>query len=606
MWRWSAELRENRSNYGRHGAVKGDARVATQLSSPLGECRLAAGYTQESLAEKLGVDRCTVGRWERGMQSPQPWQRSELAAALGIGLAKLDDLLRRTIQLRQLGALRDDEAGQAADVDTGQPSAPGPPTAFDAAGDDSAIPGRPIGLDLDCTGEMSLVLPAATILVPAWVGGRGRVVYVAADRQRFHEEAGAALCGVGLPDALPRAASREPPAGISTGAADFFLSPRDAARVIVEWTAYDMATRRVVLVGLSLLSGTPLIQEIQRWAMTMPPTVPVRSGQVGTDEIYGLEQAVTSFRRWDATGNGGLHRKAVVGQLNAVAETLDDHHSPEATRRLFQVAAELAQVIGWMTYDTGSFELAQRYYLMALGACQHAGAVELGAKIVGDMTRLSTALGHYDDSLALVHRALATLPRGSNPLVRSELLGLEARAYAQFGSSETSNARRSIDACIETFGTATDADRADWIHYMNRATAEKKAADAYIELALREDESKRMGIHADHAETHLRQAIECRNAQYTRTRILDKIQLSVVRLAQEEPVEAVSIARGALQQAENIRSSMVLKGLTAFCGLLTDRYGDVAAAGGFRRDLYDYAQRVSPGNDGAILAQSSG
>jgi transcriptional regulator with XRE-family HTH domain len=70
--------------------------MAAQPSSPLAECRHAAGYTQESFAEKLGVDRTTVGRWERGAQSPQPWQRPDLAAALDISLDHLDEMLRRT------------------------------------------------------------------------------------------------------------------------------------------------------------------------------------------------------------------------------------------------------------------------------------------------------------------------------------------------------------------------------------------------------------------------------------------------------------------------------------------------------------------------------
>ncbi|MBP2474804.1 transcriptional regulator with XRE-family HTH domain [Crossiella equi] len=70
--------------------------MATQPLSPFADCRHAAGYTQETFADKLGVDRTTVGRWERGVQSPQPWQRPDLATALDISLDHLDDLLRRT------------------------------------------------------------------------------------------------------------------------------------------------------------------------------------------------------------------------------------------------------------------------------------------------------------------------------------------------------------------------------------------------------------------------------------------------------------------------------------------------------------------------------
>ncbi|ONI71169.1 transcriptional regulator [Actinosynnema sp. ALI-1.44] len=64
--------------------------------SPLAAYRLAAGFTQESLAEQLSIDRGTIGRWERGTQVPQPWQRPDLATSLRISLAELDDILHRT------------------------------------------------------------------------------------------------------------------------------------------------------------------------------------------------------------------------------------------------------------------------------------------------------------------------------------------------------------------------------------------------------------------------------------------------------------------------------------------------------------------------------
>jgi DNA-binding XRE family transcriptional regulator len=63
-------------------------------SRPLANRRVVAGYTQEGLAEALGVDRTTIGRWERGAQVPQPWQRPDLAYKLGVTLEQLDSLLR--------------------------------------------------------------------------------------------------------------------------------------------------------------------------------------------------------------------------------------------------------------------------------------------------------------------------------------------------------------------------------------------------------------------------------------------------------------------------------------------------------------------------------
>jgi transcriptional regulator with XRE-family HTH domain len=58
--------------------------------------RKAVGFTQESLAHALGVERTTVARWESGHNEPHPWIRPKIAAALRIPLDELDDLLAGT------------------------------------------------------------------------------------------------------------------------------------------------------------------------------------------------------------------------------------------------------------------------------------------------------------------------------------------------------------------------------------------------------------------------------------------------------------------------------------------------------------------------------
>ncbi|MFE0132816.1 multiprotein-bridging factor 1 family protein [Streptomyces sp. NPDC059037] len=59
----------------------------------LSKRRKALGYSQESLAAQLGVDRTTVGRWERGETELQPPLRPKLAELLKVELAALDTLL---------------------------------------------------------------------------------------------------------------------------------------------------------------------------------------------------------------------------------------------------------------------------------------------------------------------------------------------------------------------------------------------------------------------------------------------------------------------------------------------------------------------------------
>jgi len=55
--------------------------------------RKAAGLSQERLAERMGVDRSTVQRWEAGQSTPQPSLRPKLARVLSISDDRPAELL---------------------------------------------------------------------------------------------------------------------------------------------------------------------------------------------------------------------------------------------------------------------------------------------------------------------------------------------------------------------------------------------------------------------------------------------------------------------------------------------------------------------------------
>lgn len=86
-----------------------------QKRQQLAQCRKAAGYSQERLAEVLGVERSTVVRWERGDTTPQPWCRPLLAQVLGISDLMLTRLLLDTVESASTPIVekRSDEEGDA-------------------------------------------------------------------------------------------------------------------------------------------------------------------------------------------------------------------------------------------------------------------------------------------------------------------------------------------------------------------------------------------------------------------------------------------------------------------------------------------------------------
>ncbi len=55
--------------------------------------RKAVGLSQEALADRLGVERSTVIRWESGETEPQPWIRPKIMTELHVSLEQLDELL---------------------------------------------------------------------------------------------------------------------------------------------------------------------------------------------------------------------------------------------------------------------------------------------------------------------------------------------------------------------------------------------------------------------------------------------------------------------------------------------------------------------------------
>jgi transcriptional regulator with XRE-family HTH domain len=64
----------------------------------LADRRKAVGLSQDGLAQKLGVERSTVVRWEAGKRAPQPWVRPLLAESLQISGDQLEDLLRPQVE----------------------------------------------------------------------------------------------------------------------------------------------------------------------------------------------------------------------------------------------------------------------------------------------------------------------------------------------------------------------------------------------------------------------------------------------------------------------------------------------------------------------------
>lgn len=212
--------------------------------------------------------------------------------------------------------------------------------------------------------------------------------------------------------------------------------PSRTVEAISRFTRMDlMLDRRDATKAIAALTvGTPLIERVERW-LTSPHDRPDHRplGNIGLDEVAQIEQAAQLFREWDEHFGGGLRRKAVVGQLNEVADLLRDSHPDEVTRRLFRVMAHLAETAATMCWDSGRAATAQRYYILALRASKEAGEYAFGANILANMARQLLDMGRPDDALQLVHLAQDGAKDRASATVWAMLHTREAWAYAKLG-----------------------------------------------------------------------------------------------------------------------------------------------------------------------------
>ena len=357
------------------------------------------------------------------------------------------------------------------------------------------------------------------------------------------------------------------PSPSATGVDLPWTGPQTVA-LLSEFSRSDLMLARRGFLGssLALSAGPSLIEPMQRWLVPTPSapqqhpepepaSSPGRGrGRLSKPELDLLETTTVMFRKWDAQCGGGLRRKAVVGQLHEVTDLLQEPQPEATTRRLFKVAAELAELAGWMSYDVGLQPTAQKYFVLALHAAKEAGDRPLGALILSDMSRQMIHLGRPEDGLELIHLAQYGSRDTATPRTQAMLFALEARAYANMG--EVNKCHRAARMAESTFSDADDEQDPDWIKFFTEAELNAENAHSYRDLAYVAGRSR---MYASMAHPAMERAVrlfrEQGNAQ--RSLALNLIGMASVHLLQKNPEPACESAVEAARIAGRIRSERV-------------------------------------------------
>ncbi|WP_330460046.1 hypothetical protein OIB37_26180 [Streptomyces sp. NBC_00820] len=391
-------------------------------------------------------------------------------------------------------------------------------------------------------------------------------------------------CVVSIEDLGLRAARQSPSA---TGVDLPWTGPQTIA-LLGEFSRSDLMLARRGFLGtsLALSAGPSLVEPMQRWLVPAPvsPAPPEpeslhesrRPGRLSRPELELLESTTRMFRQWDAQCGGGLRRKAVVGQLHEVTDLLQEPQPEATTRKLFKVAAELAELAGWMSYDVGLQPTAQKYFVLALHAAKEAGDKPLGSYVLSSMSRQMIHLGRPDDALELIHLAQYGSRDCASPRTQAMLYAMEARAYANMG--QPGKCKRAVRMAEDTFAEVDEWDEPDpdWIRFFSEAELHGENSHSYRDLAY---VAGRSPTYASLAEPLMQRAVElfAKDDEHQRSYALNLIGMATVHLLQRDPEQSTEYARQAMGIATKVRSERVNTRIRKTVDTAVRDFGDLTA-----------------------------
>ncbi|WAX79253.1 MFS transporter [Streptomyces sp. KMM 9044] len=277
--------------------------------------------------------------------------------------------------------------------------------------------------------------------------------------------------------------------------------PRDVAQAVksaTELYRLDLAGRRAGSGGIwQSLAGSFAVSAYatpaSRWLITPADSSVAREAsptegsgapvRVGHSDVRKLREAAEDARRWDSKYGGGDWRSSMVPECLRVeaAPLLLGSYADDVGRSLFGASAELTRLAGWMAFDTGQQEAAQRYYIQALRLARAAADVPLGGYVLASMSLQATYRGFGDEGVDLAQAALERNRGLATARTMSFFRLVEARAHARAGDAPAAGAAlKAAEGWLER-SRPGDSDPV-WLGFYSYDRFAADAAECYRDL----------------------------------------------------------------------------------------------------------------------------
>ncbi len=293
-----------------------------------------------------------------------------------------------------------------------------------------------------------------------------------------------------------------------------WLPTGDVVRTDYPWSGAGSVTSMIDVVedaltdrrGFLTITGAGVAALAGEWLNLEPARLAAALGgrQVDTQIVNRIEHNIPGLRLMDDRLGGESVRRLVDAELGVVTELLTrGSYTEKIGERLQLLAAELARVAGWASFDAGYHTSAQRYWITALHAAHAAGDRLVGANIMKNMALQCVDFDRPREAVELANTSLASSGGISGRAGAMFQMRL-ARAYAALG--EPVECFRALVRCEAAFERATPQDPA-WASIFDEGSYAAQIGICYIDLGrLRQADrwlTQALAIHpAIHARDH--------------------------------------------------------------------------------------------------------
>jgi transcriptional regulator with XRE-family HTH domain len=285
------------------------------------------------------------------------------------------------------------------------------------------------------------------------------------------------------------------------------------------------------------------------WAAASPALTPA-PGRIGMPDVRQVEAATRALRALDYQYGGGFCRDAVVAQLSWGRQLLTAGGTEPVKSRLYIALADLHNVAGWTSFDTGLVDSARSHFANALSLAREGGNHPLVANVLYRMGRVYLHHEAPDDALKMFQLGQIAAQESGSDLAVAVLCANEAWAYAMMGNEKQS--MKLLGMTRDTFARADIEGAESWVRFFNQTDVHAMIGTVHTVLAEQVDPG-----HTKYAIPALTRAVDAYGDEMARSRTFNLSALATNHLLEGDIDHGAKVGRAALDTAEGIKSARI-------------------------------------------------